>query len=78
MANNSHIRIIEESPIRNGLDTFRVSFKSIYEGRSLSYTSDALNHLTYSKFHTRPIVCFAEPFYHSALTIENKSWNPPE
>ncbi|KAJ5465921.1 hypothetical protein N7530_009708 [Penicillium desertorum] len=46
MANNSHIRIIEESPIRNGLDTFRVSFKSIYEGRSLSYTSDALNHLT--------------------------------
>ncbi|KAJ6168196.1 hypothetical protein N7497_001039 [Penicillium chrysogenum] len=46
MTDNSQAKIIEESPIGNGLDAFRASFKSICEGRSLSCTSDALNHLT--------------------------------
>ena len=46
MADDVLERLIQESPIGNGLDGFRTSFLSICEGNSLPCTLDAVNHLT--------------------------------
>ncbi|CRK29157.1 hypothetical protein HYQ45_015072 [Verticillium longisporum] len=39
-------KIIKDNPIESGLDDFRASFPSIYEGASVSSTPNALEHLS--------------------------------
>lgn len=38
-------KIIKDNPIESGLDAFRASFTSIYQGASVSSSSDALEQL---------------------------------
>ncbi|KAM0271650.1 hypothetical protein ACHAQH_009005 [Verticillium albo-atrum] len=44
-------KIIKDNPIESGLDAFRASFTSIYQGASVSSSSDALEQLGQEELH---------------------------
>jgi hypothetical protein len=45
IADQARSQIIQENPIREGLNTFRASFGLIYKGASIPYTPDSLGRL---------------------------------
>ena len=45
MTDQAQSEILENNPIRKGLDAFRTSFNSICEDRTISCTPDALGQL---------------------------------
>jgi len=45
MKDQAQSEILENNPIKKGLDAFRISFNSICKDRSMSYTPEALDQL---------------------------------
>ncbi|KAK3943793.1 kinase-like domain protein [Diplogelasinospora grovesii] len=54
LKNVTTAEIIEDNPIKKGLNAFRTSFSLIYEDKSVSYTLNALNQLGHKVYNAVP------------------------